>query len=102
MTSSSKFRFIVVSKDDKFALKEEELKAASESVDVVLVKNNSIGLPALYNKYLDDDDALKYDYNVFMHADVWLDAQDLALHLDSVAGKYDLIGLCGCAKISVS
>ena len=37
MTSSSKFRFVVVSKDDKFAIKDEELKAASSNVDVVFI-----------------------------------------------------------------
>ena len=37
MTSSSKFRFIVVSKDDKFAMKEEELKAASGNVEAVFI-----------------------------------------------------------------
>ena len=37
-----------------------------------------------------------------MHADVQLDAEGLTKHVESVAGKYDLIGLCGCQKINVS
>ena len=101
MTSSSKFRFVVVSKDDKFAIKDEELKAASSNVDVVFIQNNKDGLPKVYNKYLSSTDALDYDYTVFMHADVKLDVESFLSHLDECKDKYDVMGLCGCKKFSV-
>ena len=59
-----------MSKDDKFALKEEEFKAAGPNVKVEFISSNKAGLPEIYNKYLDSSDALEYDYNIFMHADV--------------------------------
>lgn len=97
-----KHRFIVVSKDDTFKLGREAAAKVTETEPTVVfdyVGDNKEPLAAVYNRVLDADK--ESDFVYFMHADVSFDVLALAAHVESVAGKYDVIGLCGCAKFSV-
>ena len=85
-----------VSKDERFCLQEQDI----EGVEYVRIPNNSERLATVYNMIVEGHrDA---DYVYLMHADVQLDVKGLVEHVESVAGKYDVIGLCGCSKINVS
>lgn len=96
-------RFVFVSKDEKFMMPNEytdNIKRENDELRFDYVRNNSTSLASLYNVMLSEDNS-KYDYVVLMHADVKLDINSFVDHLESVGGKYDVIGLCGCSKISV-
>lgn len=98
-------RFVFVSKDDKFRFGRDKSDAFSAKYPTVrfdYIQNNTQPLADVYNLILDEKDTSGFDYMYFMHADVTLDFLGLVQHVESVAGKYDLIGLCGCAKFSVS
>ena len=98
-----KFRFVFVSKDESFRLSREMTAPISESspdVEFDYVANNTQPLAVVYNTFLNGDDIA--DYTLLMHSDVKLDVNELMKHIESVAGKYDVMGLCGCAKFSVS
>ena len=91
----SKYKFVVVAKDEDFKLKQDDF-AAIECCEVKFIANNKLGLGEVFNKELNGA-----DYVVCMHADVKLDIKGLIDHIESVAGKYDVLGLCGCDKMSV-
>lgn len=95
----SKFKFIIVSKNNDSCIKEADFDSILNA-DYDIVLNNTVSLPALYNKKIDQN--ADYDFIVLMHGDVQLDIKDLMQHVEKVKDKYDLIGLCGCSKISVS
>lgn len=95
----SKFKFIIVSKNNDSCIKEADFDCILNA-DYEIVLNNTVSLPALYNKKIDQN--ADYDFIVMMHGDVQLDIKDLMQHVEKVKDKYDLIGLCGCSKISVS
>ena len=91
----SKYKFVVVAKDEDFKLKQDDF-AAIECCEVKFIANNKLGLGEVFNKELNGA-----DYVFCMHADVKLDIKGLVDHVESVAGKYDVLGLCGCDKMSV-
>ena len=97
--SNSRFKFVIVSKDDSTCFKDDDFNCM-QNVDVEYINNNTIGLPTLYNKAIDENK--DFDFIVLMHADVWFDVKSFVMHVEAVKDKYDLIGLCGCDKISVS
>ena len=97
--SNSRFKFVIVSKDDSTCFKDDDFNCM-QNVDVEYINNNIIGLPTLYNKAIDENK--DFDFIVLMHADVWFDVKSFVMHVEAVKDKYDLIGLCGCDKISVS
>lgn len=96
----SSFKYVIVSKDDKFSLgttAEIEALATSDRV-VKCISNNTKSLPDVYNSEID----ARFDYVVLMHADVKLDIASLESHVTAVADKYDVIGLCGTSIMNVS
>lgn len=100
------FDFVFVAKDEKFKMPREMTSLFEEShpnINFNYVANNTNSLADVYNMFINkhrkDKDC---DYLVLMHADVSLDLEKLVEHIESVDGKYDVIGLCGCSKISVS
>ena len=112
----SKVSFIIVSKDGKFALDDSMIHSvmlnhganADGPGDVQFIKfaYNKLPLTQIYNQQLEhyrtNPHDNKIDFLVFMHADVKLDVESFLSHLDECKDKYDVIGLCGCSKISVS
>lgn len=98
----SKFKFVVVSKDENFKIPIE--KFCQHSVDVYQVPNNKQSLSKVYNSYLKQFriERDKTDFIVFMHADVEVDISRLVLHVDKCKDKYDVIGLCGTSVMNVS
>lgn len=98
-------RFVFVSKNDEFKFgrdKSDAFQVEHPTVRFDYVQNNAQPLADVYNLMLDENCSGDFDYVYFMHADVSLDFLGLIRHVESVAGKYDLIGLCGCAKFCVS
>ena len=100
-----KFLFAIVSKDDKFSIPADAVgRFRTERPDskVVEIASNREKLTVLGNRLMDG--ALKdgFDFFVLMHADVEVDFMKLAEHIEACAPKYDVMGLCGCEKLSVS
>jgi hypothetical protein len=99
------YRFIFVSKDDKFKLDRdltEKFTDENPSCRFDYVSCNATPLAVVYNMILNEADTKDFDYVVFMHSDVQLDLKGFITHLEQVHGTYDVIGLAGCAKFSVS
>ena len=98
----SDIRFLVISKDEEFKIKKENLEKTGAFV--TYVKNNKQSITQLYNGELlsvRSGDTIP-DYLILLHADVSLDVNSLINHLELVKNKYDIIGLCGCEKFAVS
>ena len=98
----SDIRFFVISKDQDFKIKKEDLEKTG--VFVTYVKNNKQNITQLYNEELlsvRSGNSLP-DYLILMHADVSFDVKSILNHLELVKNKYDIIGLCGCEKFVVS
>ena len=102
---SNTFEFVFVSKDDNFKLSREltdEISQKHPNVTFNYVADNSDSLANVYNFFIQKHrNAKDVDYLIFMHADVSLDVENLIAHIDICNGKYDVMGLCGCSKISV-
>lgn len=99
----AKFRFVVVSKDKSFKLGQEtttEITSSNPEIEFCYVADNTSPLAVVYNKHLND--AKDIDYVVLMHADVKFDVNSFMTQVEEAARKYDVIGLCGCAKFSIS
>jgi len=111
-----KFKFIIVGKDDKFSMSDDELKGitvvdpsvniskqddyVSENLEFVRYQNNSESLASIYNKEIKAErENRKHDFLVFLHADVNLDVASLMHHCEECNDKYDVMGLCGCEKV---
>jgi len=101
----AKFKYVIVSKDSKFAFgsTEEVASLCNEERQIVLVPDNRKSLPEVYNRFLNEarntNDA---DFLVFMHADVKVDLASLEAHCIECESKYDIIGLCGTSIMNVS
>ena len=111
----SKIFIMLVSKDTRFSISDSAIQDFyakwPEYVNIVKFKkisNNMMPLPELYNNVLDNmkyktfDDKEEYDFVVFMHADVSISLIDLVTDIERCKDKYDVMGLCGCAKISTN
>lgn len=105
-----KIKFVIVSKDDKFFLTEENISdfyknnpQYIEGVKFQKIANNKENLTIIYNKELRLERTNKTnDFLVFLHADVLLDFPHLIEHIIECREKYDIMGLCGCQKIKTS
>lgn len=104
----SKFLIVIVSKDSKFSIDEAAIHNFYDTwpefvgfVDIHKISNNMMPLPELYNSILDDEKHKSYDFIIFMHADVTLMIADLLEHIEECKDKYDVMGLCGCSKLTL-
>lgn len=101
-----KTEFILVAKDNNFSMtREETAQFQNEHDDVVFnyVFNNTLHLADVYNSFIEKHRAMKdIDCLVLMHADVKFNIESLLKHIEEVNGKYDVLGLCGCSKMTVS
>ena len=98
-----KHRFVFVSKDSIFKVGREETAKLTGECPMLrfdYIADNKLALADVYNVILNED--TDSDFIYLMHADVSLNFTELARHVESLGGKYDVMGLCGCAKISVS
>ena len=91
-----KFKFVFVSKDEAFKMPGDSMP---DEVESLYFGNNKEPLSKVYNGVLDQDK--DSDFVLLSHADVSFDVKAVIAQLESLNGKYDLIGMCGCAKISV-
>ena len=101
----AKHRVIFVSKDENFSIdRVESDKISKKDPDLTFcyVQSNKAPLADVYNAFLSEPDSMSWDFTYFMHADVQLDFEGLKAHVESVADKYDVLGLCGCEKFNVS
>lgn len=107
---AKKIKFIFVGKDDKFSFTDENMSKFyqehpeyTEDVQFYKIPNNKENLTKIYNNELRIERADKTnDFLVFLHADVLLDFDHLIKHMIECEEKYDIMGLCGCQKISIS
>lgn len=100
-----KIRFVFVSKNENFAINRNQTAAISERNPNLIfdyVQNNTQPLATVYNLFLNEKTEESFDYFVFMHADVKTDIEALAKRINECSEKYDVMGLCGCSKFSVS
>jgi hypothetical protein len=94
-----KYKFVFVSKNEIFKMPEDELNKYDDIISLYF-PNNSESLAKIYNSVLNADNG-ESDYIFLIHSDVVFNISDTISHLNSINGKYDVIGLCGCSKISV-
>lgn len=101
---NDRFEFVFVSSDEKFSLDRQytdEITKAYPNAVFNYVANNTHSLGFVYNTFIKmHREKHDIDHLVFMHADVKLDIVELMKHVSSAADKYDVLGLCGCAKLS--
>lgn len=100
-----KFYFSIVSKDEKFTMMRESFDEFLENhpdSEIVCHPNNTRKITELFNEELNDSFNWGYDFSIMMHADVYIDLEKLIRHIEECSGKYDIMGLCGCEKISIS
>lgn len=103
----SRWKFVIVSGDQSFKMPPEKFAEAAGAGDISMsyVDSNKKPLAEVYNSYLDLERGPRgtsFDYMVFMHADVSFGLEGFINHIEKVAGKYDIIGLCGTATMNVS
>lgn len=99
---SQRFLFVIVSKNDKFKMTADDF-AGIDGIQTSFVPNNKDKLADVYNRELAAvREKKEYDVVVLMHADVKLDLKHFISHVEEVADKYDVIGLCGTTIVNVS
>lgn len=98
----SRFKFVVVSKDENFKMPIERFKQFED--DCLYISDNKQSISKVYNDHLYEfrSSPEQIDYIVFMHADVELDIEHLVKHIDECKDKYDVMGLCGTSIVNVS
>lgn len=101
-----KYKFVIVSKDSNTLLTKNDFKNF-ENIDVEYILNNSTSLTQIYNRQLHQarqkiTTDVFYDYLIFIHADARLNLAHLLEHIESVHGKYAIMGLCGTEYVNVS
>lgn len=74
----------------------KSLDLLKHDVDVKIHYENKIGLPKIYNKYINEKTSKKYDFALFVHDDVYIDDLKLRGKLYEAKNNYDIIGLAGC------
>lgn len=101
---NKKLLFVVVSKDEQYGLMKETLDqfCLNEQFDCKWIINNRRNLTVVYNEILNSTDVLNYKAVVLLHSDVKVDINSLCVHIFTCYDKYDVMGLCGCDKISIS
>lgn len=103
----SKWKFIIVSKNKDFKMGPEKFSEVASLGDINMsyVDSNTKPIASVYNEYLDVERRLaepNFDYMVFMHSDVSFGLEGFINHIEKVASKYDIIGLCGTSVMNVS
>ena len=104
----AKIKFIFVGKDDKFSFDDvskfyQDHPEYTDNVQFYKIPNNRENLTKVYNNELAIERTDKTnDFLVFLHADVSMDFDHLIKHMIECGEKYDVMGLCGCQKFSVS
>lgn len=100
-------RFLVamVSKDEGFSMTAEtqaSFSDAHETSKIVRIQNNRRNITVVGNELMQRTLDEGFDFLVLMHSDVEIDLCKLANHIVECRDRYDIMGLCGCEKISVS
>lgn len=113
-----KTKIVVVSADDTSKITQQQIdyyineyakKDVQALIDFKVYTNNKESLGSIYNNELanaksliESNSDVQYDWLIFMHADARVDIIELLDSLYSVNDLYDIVGACGCSKISVS
>lgn len=98
------YKFIIVSANNEFQMSKtetEDISSKNSNIIFEYISNNDKSLAEVYNQYLNVDNS-NIDYLCFLHADVRLNILSLVKKIETCKDKYDIMGLCGCSKISVS
>ena len=99
----SKIKVVITSKDDSFKFTSNDAEKFRGIADFEFIKSNIKPLPEVFNFQLAEARKSKdLDFLIFIHADVKLDFNHFISHLEEVKEKYDVIGLCGTSKLSIS
>lgn len=100
-----KLFLLIVSKNDKFMIPADKLAEFANThpgCAFKMIDNNKEHVTKIYNRHIEVARNCDFDYFVTMHSDVEIDLNKLYDHIEKCADKYDVMGLCGCEKISVS
>lgn len=104
-SENPRFLISIVSKNEDFSISEEARTKFEEKFPgslVSLTPNNSVNITLVNNLMIDKAALEGFDFLVMMHSDVDLNLINLANHIIECKDKYDVMGLCGCEKISIS
>ena len=66
------------------------------------IPNNTEKLTTIYNRIIEKHKDDNTDFLILMHADVYINVNSLIAHIERCKEQYDVMGLCGCSKMSVS
>lgn len=99
----NKYIITIISKDESFQMNENDLNDC-RIIHKNFIKNNRDNITKVYNNVLDQILAMNDEnvFSIFMHADVTLNMTSVLDKIDATYQKYDVIGLCGCSKFSIS
>lgn len=100
-----KFLVSIVSKDENFSITEDnesKFISSKPGSEIIKTKNNSENITSVNNRMIEKSLSGGFDFIIMMHSDVTIDLEKLANHIEECSGKYGIMGLCGCEKISVS
>lgn len=89
-----KIKIVSISKNNQFDL------TKIDGIEYVEIPNNTEKITTIYNREIENSKDL--DYLILMHADVDVDLNHMIPHIKECSVKYDVMGLCGCRKLSVS
>ena len=92
------FQIYQVAKDDNFKLSSVNLF----NVCLNKIPNNTEKLTTIYNRIIEKHKDDNTDFLILMHADVYINVNSLIAHIERCKEQYDVMGLCGCSKMSVS
>lgn len=100
----AKHCILAVSANDDFKMEYPDGYKVSygQEIDVEYYRicGNRKSLASVYNDFIEARGPTS-DFIYLMHSDVSLDIEGLVRHVEAVQHKYDVIGLCGCARFSV-
>ena len=100
-----KYLISIVSKDERFSISPDLLDSFStEHKDSVVLQtsNNKENITVVNNRMIKRALDENFDFLVMMHSDVDVDLNGLISHIEECKEKYDVMGLCGCEKFSIS
>lgn len=100
-----KYLITITSKNDQLSIPGDQLEEFQRNhpgSEVSVQTNNTTKITVLHNRSIELALSRKFDFLVLLHADVSLNLEHLASHIEECKDKYDVMGLCGCEKISVS
>jgi hypothetical protein len=100
-----KFLISIIAKDQNFSISNNSIQDFLSKYDnsrVIETGDNTENITIVNNRMIETALSDGYDYLIMLHSDVEIDLIKLCNHIEECENKYDVMGLCGCEKISIS